>query len=161
MNMCLTQVWQLTAARRPSLIILFVIWWFFGSFRSKTQCYTKTTHDSPSVCPLATTICLSWTYLYQSCPASTSLVKIGCCHTLLYGRKWLSYQYFPHFLTDSCEIWYTSAPHKNVKQLPVSRKRGNERQTLSRRMEPTAKFILNFSYDFDQNIVKSHVQKIC
>ena len=25
----------------------------------------------------------SWTYLYQSCPASTSLVKIGCCHILL------------------------------------------------------------------------------
>jgi len=54
-----------------------------GSFRSKAQSYTNTTHVLPSVSPFLLFVEFSWTYLYQSCPASSSFMQIGCCHTLL------------------------------------------------------------------------------
>ena len=62
-------------------------------------------------------------------------------------------------MTDSFEIWYIKTPQNNVKQLPVSLTPYSERHTLRRRMEPTAQFIVHFSFDFDQNIDTSHVQK--
>jgi len=54
-----------------------------GSFRSKAQSYTNTTHVLPSVSPFLLFVEFSWTYLCQSCPASLSFMQIGCCHTLL------------------------------------------------------------------------------
>jgi len=83
LKICLTQAVGTYGSHQPVSDIYIRMFVNLCSFRSKAQSYTKTTHVLPSVSPLLLFVEFSWTYLYQSCPASFSFMQIGCCHTLL------------------------------------------------------------------------------